>query len=159
MIKFALRFVLRILPVLYMIWVWVQSSTFNPSSLEGMHSKIGIPVFLFLGVILEIGHLFEFAILYFLLIVALLTYGKLNVQKEIAAFLIAFLYGVLDEVHQFYVPFRSASTFDLVKNTIGIIVISYIVHNSYYKNIYSKLGGLLRRIPDNPKRKKPNIPL
>ncbi|WP_412965900.1 VanZ family protein [Fredinandcohnia sp. 179-A 10B2 NHS] len=142
-----------------MFWIWVQSSTFNPSSFEGMHSKIGIPVFLFLGAILEIGHLFEFAILYFLLIIAFLTFGNLNIQKEIGAFLIAFLYGVLDEIHQYYVPFRSTSTFDLVKNTIGIIVISYIIHRSYYKNIYSKLGGLLRRIPDNPRRKKPNIPL
>ncbi|MFT4412552.1 VanZ family protein [Fredinandcohnia humi] len=100
-----LRFIIRFLPIIYMLWVWLQSSNFNPSKVEGMHTEIGIPIFLMLGIVLEIGHLFEFALLYFLLILAFLTFGKLNVTKELFSFTIAFLYGVLDEVHQYFVPF------------------------------------------------------
>ncbi|WP_010678055.1 VanZ family protein [Bacillus timonensis] len=143
---FIIRFILRFLPVIYMVWIWLQSSHFNPSKLEGIHVQIGIPIYLLLGAALEIGHLFQFAILYALLVMAFLTFGKLSLKIEILLFAIAVLYGVLDEIHQFYVPFRSFSITDLIKDGIGVIVVSYIIHKKYFNNEQSRLGRLLRGI-------------
>nr|WP_240253907.1 VanZ family protein [Fredinandcohnia sp. SECRCQ15] len=142
-----------------MLIIWIQSSYFNPNSLEGIHLQIGIPIFVILGVVFEIGHLFQFAILYFLLIMAFLTYGRLNSVKEMVAFIIALLYGILDEVHQIYVPFRSFSIIDLIKDAVGIIVIWFIIHKHYYKNDGSKIQRFLTGITNVYKKEDSNFPV
>lgn len=154
----VIRTLIRVLPILYMLLVWLQSSYFNPNSVEGIHLQIGIPVFVILGTLFEIGHLFQFAILYFLLIMAFLTFGKLTSRKEWIAFTISLFYGLLDEIHQIYVPFRSFTIIDLVKDAIGIIVIWYIIHKKYYRSRDSKLHRFLTGITDTYKKKNPNFP-
>ncbi|MEH7226485.1 VanZ family protein [Bacillus sp. JJ1566] len=141
-----LRASLRLLPVIYMTWIWLQSSHFNPSKLEGIHVQIGVPIYLLLGAALEIGHLFQFAILYALLVMAFLTFGKLSLRIEILLFTISVLYGALDEIHQYYVPFRSFSVTDLIKDTIGVIVVSYIIHKKYFHHQQSRISKFLRGI-------------
>lgn len=129
-----------------MMWIWLQSSHFNPSKLEGIHVQIGVPIYLMLGAALEIGHLFQFAILYALLVMAFLTFGKLSLKIEILLFAISVLYGVLDEIHQYYVPFRSFSVIDLIKDAIGVIVVSYIIHKKYFYRQQSRISKFLRGI-------------
>ncbi|MFS0822768.1 VanZ family protein [Bacillus sp. 1P02SD] len=145
---YIIRFILRILPVVYMLWIWLQSSHFNPSKLEGIHVQIGLPIYLMLGAALEIGHLFQFAILYALLVMAFLTFRKLSLKIEILLFVIAVLYGALDEIHQYYVPFRSFSVTDLIKDTIGVVVVSYIIHKKYFNHKQSRIGKFLRGITE-----------
>ena len=40
----------------------------------------------------------------------------------------ASLYGVSDEIHQYFVPFRDASIWDVVANTLGAICGVYLYH-------------------------------
>lgn len=40
----------------------------------------------------------------------------------------ATLYGISDEVHQYYVPFRDASIFDAIANTLGAVCGVYLYH-------------------------------
>lgn len=135
-----------------MTWIWLQSSHFNPSKLEDIDDKIGVPLYLMLGAALEIGHLFQFAILYALLVMAFLTFGKLSVKIEILLFAVSVLYGVLDEIHQYYVPFRSFSITDLIKDSIGVVVVSYIIHKKYFHHKRSRLGRFLRSITELNKK-------
>ena len=40
----------------------------------------------------------------------------------------ASLYGVSDEIHQYYVPFRDASIFDAIANMLGAVCGVYLYH-------------------------------
>ena len=40
----------------------------------------------------------------------------------------ASLYGISDEIHQYFVPFRDASIWDVVANTLGAICGVYLYH-------------------------------
>lgn len=40
----------------------------------------------------------------------------------------ASLYGISDEIHQYYVPFRDASIFDVIANILGAICGVYLYH-------------------------------
>lgn len=123
---FVVRWVVRMLPIIYMNVIWYQSSHFRPQVLE-----TGMPITLAsMGGVLENSHYYIFGILYVLLILAALTFGPLTAGKQAFALIVSCLYAVIDEIHQSYVPFRSASMEDLVKNYIGIgtafIVIGYL---------------------------------
>jgi glycopeptide antibiotics resistance protein len=64
-------------------------------------------------------HMVEFGVLASLLYLAL---RKMNTAKHhlfTLAFVIAFLYGVSDEIHQYFVPGRRADVFDVIANGIG----------------------------------------
>ncbi len=153
------RLVLTLLPIGYMFIIWLQSSKFNPSQLEYIYPSIHPLVFLVIGVTLELGHLIQFGILYLFLIMVFLTRGELTARKEIVALSIAILYGLIDETHQYFVPFRSFSAIDIVKNIIGIFVCWYIIHKSYFVNKQSKVGLLLKRITRISKNHKESIHL
>jgi VanZ family protein len=157
MIVFITCSSLRLLPILYMLFIWLQSSNFNPSKLEYLSDEFSSTVYLLIGGSLEMAHLLEFGILYFLLIVAFLTFGRLSSWKELAALVISISYAFTDEIHQYFVPYRSFSVIDMVKNTIGIWVMWYIVHRKYYKHKQSKFGSFLRGITTNLRRNNSNI--
>lgn len=137
---FVMRWTLRCLPLIYMYIIWYQSSTFRPQTLTE------IPSLSSMGVLFEYSHLVMFAILYLLLILALLTYGELTVKKELTALLITVLYSVIDEVHQHYVPYRSATLSDLLKNFIGIYLAWLVIHYYYFKSQDSTIGSVLKKI-------------
>ncbi|AND41919.1 hypothetical protein A361_23165 [Cytobacillus oceanisediminis 2691] len=146
-----IRCFLLILPFLYMGIIWLQSSHFNPESVFALSSLLDVNVILLLGILFELAHFFEFGLLYLLLIMSLLTFGKLNSTKEILAASLALSYGLIDEIHQMYVPFRSFSYFDLIKNCIGVWVVSYIVHRCYFIRKNSRSGAVLRKITKQDK--------
>jgi len=98
------------------------------------------------GVGFELFHFFQFGILYLLLALAFLSFGKFTKRVEIILVAVSLAYGLVDEIHQMYVPFRSLSINDVIKNGIGVFVVSYILHKSYFSSKKSKIGLALQRI-------------
>lgn len=137
---------LVILPIIYMILIWVQSSYFDPSSIYSLTNKIRMEILLIIGTLFEMLHLLQFGILYLLLIIASLSFGKLTKRIEYVTIVVALLYGVLDEIHQIFVPFRSFSIVDLIKDVVGILIVYLIIHRCYFSKRRTKIGLLLREI-------------
>ncbi|MED1863921.1 VanZ family protein [Fictibacillus nanhaiensis] len=129
-----------------MLFIWMQSSYFNPEEIFRLSAYVPYTILLAMGAAFELAHLFEFGVLYLLFILLLLSYGSLTRKKERLSFIAAFSYGVIDEVHQMFVPYRSASVVDLIKNTIGITVVWYIIHQHYFYKTKSVLGEKLRKV-------------
>ena len=138
--KTAVKWFLRILPLMYMDFIWYQSEHFQPESV--MH--LSRYTLVSLGILFEAAHLFEFGLLYAALVVAMLTFGSFTRRKEMIALIIALGYAGLDELHQYYVPFRSASVSDLVKDVIGIAVIWWFIRRSY-RSERSHIGHWLKK--------------
>lgn len=133
----------------YMFMIWIQSSHFNPESLSPISSTFNKTVFLIIGASLEFAHLFQFGLLYFFIILVCLSFGPLKRWQEVTAVIIALSYGIVDEVHQLFVPFRSFSIGDLVKDTIGILVSWWIIHRNYFNKDESKIGRWLKCITED----------
>lgn len=110
---------LRMLPILYLSFIGLQSRFFDPIIFEDFPR---------LGYFFEQSHLVMFGILYVLIIMALTTYGKLTIKKELTAVFICIFFAFGDEIHQYYVPERSASWNDIYKNATGIILAWFIVY-------------------------------
>lgn len=151
------RFLITILPIFYMYLIWEQTSHFNPESVSSLATVLNSNIILAIGAALELGHLFEFGILYFLLIMVFLSYGHLNKWKEVLVLIISLSYGVMDEMHQLYVPFRSFSIVDLIKNAIGVFVIAFLIHKKYFNSKGSRFGLFLRSSTSYFKRDKSKI--
>ncbi|SDK01939.1 VanZ family protein [Sediminibacillus albus] len=79
----------------------------------------------------EAFHFIEFAILYLLLAAALIANKRYHSLTDLAAMIATILYAFIDEIHQFYVPGRSFSQLDLVKDMAGIIV-AWTVLGKFY---------------------------
>jgi len=152
------RFLLGALPILYMKLIWLQSSKFNPESIYALSTSISKEILLVAGISFELFHFFEFGILYLLLSFVFLSFGKFTKRVEVLLMFISFSYGFIDEIHQMYVPFRSFSLDDLVKDGIGVLVISLIIHKSYFSKKRSKIGSFLKGL-ENISDKKRNISL
>lgn len=71
-----------------------------------------------------IYHFFAFFNLAFFLILAIVKDGK--IKFLFIAILIAIFYGVLDEVHQLFVPERTCVFGDFLINSAGILTASFI---------------------------------
>ncbi|MGG1629485.1 VanZ family protein [Rossellomorea sp. NRS-1567] len=115
-----------------MILIWFQSSHFNPEIIYYTGLTLDPRIILFAGLLLESLHLIEFGILYVLIVLFQLSFGNLNRRKEITAIILSFLYSVTDEIHQLFVPFRTFSVGDLIKNLIGILIMWWLfryLHN------------------------------
>jgi len=140
------RIVFLLVTICYMSVIWIQSSWFNPEELGVLTSSLNQSVFLLIGATLELAHLFQFGLLYLCIVIVFVSFGRLQMWQEVTAAVIALTYGVVDEVHQLYVPFRSFSIVDLLKDTIGIIVFWWVVHRSYFYNKSSKIGRWLRSV-------------
>lgn len=117
------KFLFTIFPLLYMGLIWTLSS-FPADAI------VNTP-FSFDSLIKESLHLIEFAILYWLLAFAFIQYDKWNERMSMFAAVIAILYGLTDEIHQSFVPARSATVIDFVKDTIGVVV-SYLIAKRIY---------------------------
>ncbi|SEN50689.1 VanZ like family protein [Mesobacillus persicus] len=134
-----MKHVIRILPVVYMALIWVLSSM--PADAVVELPNVGVDRF-----IKESLHLVEFGILYALLFFAGLTFG--GRFKPLWSFIfmgVAILYGAIDEIHQSFVPYRSATWIDFVKDTIGVLVASHFMHHAYFSGKFVRLGDWLRK--------------
>jgi VanZ family protein len=110
-----------------MLWYWMPvafyaGAIFYLSSQP--HPEEQLPSFLFKEVSDKVLHAVEYAIL------AGLCYrafrwslnGQVAARALILAIVTASLYGVTDEVHQIFVPFRESSWLDWLADTIGAVI-------------------------------------
>lgn len=93
-----------ILPILWTVVIFVLSSI--PGS---EFPKLPFPGFD------KLVHLVEYSILGFLWVKAL---GK----RIITVILLGIIYGVFDEIHQIFVPFREFSVLDILVDGVGVIL-------------------------------------
>ena len=139
------KWLFRVLPIMYMMAIWVMSSMSSDAIVELPDSQWD-------AFIKESLHLVEFGILYILLALALLTMRGLSAKTNGVLILISSLYGLTDEIHQFFVPYRSATVIDLVKDIIGVLVASWILYGAYQKKRFPRLGRLLRKWEESGNR-------
>lgn len=132
----VLRIILKIAPFLYMALIWMLSS--NPSDKYVTFSIAD-------SIIKESLHLIEFAILYILLVLFFLTERNLTKKTNVIAAILACLYGLLDEIHQYFVPSRSATLIDLIKDVTGVTVCYWIIYRGYFLR-KNKVGTVLRKL-------------
>ncbi|MAG02412.1 teicoplanin resistance protein VanZ [Candidatus Pacearchaeota archaeon] len=80
------------------------------------------------GYLSIVYHFFAF---FFLALFLLISSTKGNKNKRsilIISIILTILYGISDEFHQYFVPGRSSSLFDILTNSVGILTAS----NLYY---------------------------
>lgn len=131
------RWGIRLLPFVYMGFIWYLSSEPSDSVVRfGPYDSL----------IKESLHLVEFAILYGFWVLAFLTFGELSKRSNRIAVALSIVYAFVDEFHQSFVPSRSATVIDLVKDVIGVCAVWYIVHRTYFHNNQTKIGRSLKRI-------------
>lgn len=87
----------------------------------------------------KFGHVSEYTILFLLLCWALKsTDEKLKLGKlALLAFSVAIFYAIGDECHQFYVPGRSATLFDVSVDCLGISLGLPILFSGFGRRIFS----------------------
>ncbi|WP_235924794.1 VanZ family protein [Neobacillus sedimentimangrovi] len=140
MIMKFVKYMLLLLPFLYMAAIWIQSSLPSNHFVELPDSALD-------KTIKESLHLVEFAILYVLLVLAGLTLRRSFTPKwNVACAMFAALYGISDEIHQSFYSYRSASLFDLVKDFTGIFVAYYFISSALYKGKFVWLRKKLDRV-------------
>lgn len=79
----------------------------------------GQRLFFLLG---PVGHLFNFGMLAFLLVRALAWQKPLERYHSTFAFILTFMYGVSDEIHQLFVPSRAFQLLDVFVNSLGALI-------------------------------------
>lgn len=137
--KIIFTWFIRILPLAYMGLIWILSGLPHNAVVELPDSSTD-------RFIKESLHLVEFAILYFLLVFASLTTGTFTGKINVLCAVIASLYGVVDEIHQSFVPYRSATVIDVVKDVLGVLVSYFIIKIGYINGRYPKLVSFLNKL-------------
>ena len=99
--------------VLYAIAIFLLSST---TSVPGEPPMLDIPHFD------KLSHVMLFGGFGLLLFHCGFFIFKNDVKKDYWAFGVGICYAILDEVHQSFVPGRSASVGDVIADTIGIFI-------------------------------------
>ena len=129
----VIKVIIKALPFAYMVFIWVLSSLPHNAVVEFSVAD---------SLIKESLHLVEFAILYLFFVGYLLVDGKLTKKSNLIVALSSMLYGVVDEIHQYFVPYRSATLIDIIKDFTGVMVCYWIVVQSYFLQ-KSKLGNFM----------------
>ena len=125
-----------ILSLLYMVLIFILSSYTIP---------IKTPSFSFFD---KTAHIVEYGILASLIHLALRDRNVTKHKLFALAFMIAFLYGVSDEVHQYFVPGRNADIFDVLANGVGAFCFLTLIQIlSYQRSVFS--FQLLKTIKNN----------
>ncbi|WP_083566286.1 VanZ family protein [Domibacillus mangrovi] len=119
-------------PVIYMIAIWTMSGLPHDTIMNLPNNTMD-------RFLKESLHLVEFAFLYVLIIYAFLANGKLTSFISLAAVIFASFYGLADEIHQAFVPYRSATLIDAIKDVTGAFVAFTIVNYMYFKK-NSRIG-------------------
>jgi VanZ family protein len=87
---------------------------------------------MFLNPLMHIG---EFGLLTFLIF-----FGFFSKVKSIYLLTISFFYAFLDEIHQYFVPYRYFDVLDLIIDSVGIVLgfISYLLAKKLYTSFIGK---------------------
>ncbi|WP_307256196.1 VanZ family protein [Oikeobacillus pervagus] len=137
--RLLIKIIFTIAPFLYMGLIWILSSMPDNVVIQLSDEKLD-------GFFKESLHLIEFAILYILFIVALLVNKQLIFPLHIASAIVAIFYGFIDEIHQAFIPFRSATLIDAIKDMIGVFVLAFIVHHTYFSHRENKISQLMHKV-------------
>jgi len=86
----------------------------------------------------KIQHVIEYSILGFFVLGSFAN--RNNVKIILLVIIICSIYGIVDEIHQFFVPGRYFSVLDMVANSVGVVIGILILR--YYK----ELGNILRNL-------------
>src|SRR3989344_9356582 len=86
---------------------------FYISSLEFLPNPL--PSFSYTSIVYHIGIFFLFSLFLFLA-------GEKNKEYLFLVLILSFVYAVLDELHQYFVPGRVAGLFDIGLNSLGILI-------------------------------------
>ena len=80
-------------------------------------------------------HLCEFGLLTFLIF-----FGFFSKVKSAYLLTVSFFYALLDEIHQFFVPYRYFDIYDLIIDSIGVVFgfIAYLLVKKLYKSLKGK---------------------
>ncbi|MGG3449024.1 VanZ family protein [Domibacillus aminovorans] len=119
-------------PVVYMMAIWAMSGLPHDTIMDLPNNTVD-------QFLKESLHLVEFAILYVLIIYAFLANGKLTPFISLAAAIFASFYGLADEIHQAFIPYRSATLIDAIKDVTGIFIAFTIVKYMYFEK-NSRIG-------------------
>ena len=113
--------------ILYAGFIYYLSSLSNP-----IDQIIPNGVLIYFDFEHFIYHIIEFGILSLLLYRALKT---MNENPQTLSILIAVSYSITDEMHQYFVPGRVSSVFDVAIDVFGIIAMQCIINiYNYIKN-------------------------
>lgn len=145
----VIRALLIAAPFLYMGLIWILSSLPHDTIIRVSNHE-------FDKVFKESLHLIEFGILYVLGVLFLLMIDRFTIYTSRWAALLSFLYGVVDELHQYTVPYRSFSYFDMVKDLIGVIVMYLIITNTFFRQPPTQPGMALKRLQAYVKKNTPS---
>ena len=66
-----------------------------------------------------IGHIYQYAILSFLLSRALVWKTNLESKHLVLAFSISLMFAIIDEIHQYFVPIRACQLSDVILDALG----------------------------------------
>lgn len=130
--KKGIRLFVMALPVFYMIAIWIMSGLPHDTIMDLPNNSLDL-------LIKESLHLVEFAILYGLIAAAFLANGRLTPMVSFAAAVFASFYGLADEIHQAFVPYRSATLIDAIKDVTGVAIAFLAVKYMYFER-KSKIG-------------------
>lgn len=131
------KWLFRVLPFLYMGVIWTLSSF--PAN-----AVVELPDLSLDSFIKESMHLIEFAILYLLFVFAMHTTNiPFSKKINLVCAVIACLYGVTDEIHQSFVPSRSATLIDVVKDVTGVAICWYFIDRASFQKRFPKIASFL----------------
>ncbi|MFD2683225.1 VanZ family protein [Bacillus seohaeanensis] len=136
--KSFIKIVLTVSPFVYMGVIWTLSSLPDTAVIELASSKWD-------RIFKESLHVIEFAILYVLFVAALLAHNKLSYAVNFIAALAAIFYGFIDEIHQSFIPYRSATLIDAAKDLFGVMVCFLIINRTYFRET-SSFGKTMKRV-------------
>lgn len=103
---------------------WLLSAVVVMAGIFALSSREQVPSAGFdIQVVAVAGHLVAYGVLAAALLIAFEQLGWPSRQAAIWAFTGAVAYGLTDEVHQYFVPGRSADPLDLAVDAIGAAVV------------------------------------
>jgi len=116
--------VVWVLPIIYMIAIFFVSSQERVASPPGGEKIPNFDKFLHFLEYLILGLLLAFAVDVYSLFQTGFRIEKLNTTTNAIAFsaIVCILYGMSDEIHQYFVPGRSCDVLDLLVDSFGGIV-------------------------------------
>lgn len=117
-IKYLIKYWLPV--IIYMSFIYYLSSLSNP-----IKEIIPISLFSYFDFKRFIYHIVEYGVL------SLLLYRTLKITSknpQTLAVLIAIVYAITDEMHQYFVPGRISSVFDVSIDSFGAIAMQSIIN-------------------------------
>ena len=124
----SFQLISRFLPILlWMVQIFGSSAHSNPADMLPRFivrfiwntTIFGQRLFFLLG---PLGHMVNFGVLAFLIARAIVWEAPLRNRHLLYAFLLSLLYGVTDEVHQYFVPQRAFQVIDIFIDAFGALL-------------------------------------